>query len=107
MGHMKKPKMAFCPFQLLRDFVDNRPKYQNGNDPFFVFNNSTPVKPIQMRNVLKDMIRVSGFDESLYNCQSLRIGRASDLLKMGISVETIKKLGRWSSNAVFTYLRML
>ena len=53
------------------------------------------------------MLRNSGFNQGLYNCQSLRIGRASDLLKLALSVETIKKLGRWSSNAVFTYLRTL
>ena len=57
--------------------------------------------------VLKFIIKKAGFDQKLYNCQSLRIGRASDMLKLGISIETIKKLGRWTSNAVFTYLRTI
>ena len=65
------------------------------------------MKPTHMRNVLKIAIQASGFDKDVYNCGSLRIGRASDLLKLGISVETIKKIGRWRSNAVFTYLRTL
>ena len=97
----------YCPYQLLRDYIDIRPKFKNPNEPFFVFSDHSPVSPVQMRNTLKMIIALSGFDESLYNCASFRIGRASDMLKMGISVETIKKIGHWRSNAVFTYLRML
>ena len=41
----------------------------------------------------------------LYLFHGFQSGRASDLLKLGVSVETIKKLGRWHSNAVFRYLK--
>ena len=36
----------------------------------------------------------------------LRAGRAVDLLRMGVSFETIKKLGHWKSNIVYEYLRI-
>ena len=45
------------------------------------------------------------FDDTLYGTHSLRSGRTCDLYKLGLSVETIKKIGRWKSNAVFRYLK--
>ena len=33
----------------------------------------------------------------------IRLGHVTDLLNLGVSVETIKKLGRWKSNAVYVY----
>ena len=97
----------FCPFQLLCNFLRRRPKYRNKKEPFFVFSDNSPVKPVHMRNTLKEILQLAGFDKELYNCQSFRIGHASQMLQQGISVETIKKIGRWTSNAVFTYLRNL
>ena len=58
-----------------------------------------------MRNSLKTALHLSGFDNGLYGVHSLCSGRAGDLLHLGISVETIKKLGCWHSNVVFRYLR--
>ena len=65
----------------------------------------TPVTPEQFRKVLKSMLTDTGLDSQLYNVHSLRIGRAVDMHeKLHISVESIKKIGRWQSNSVFTYL---
>ena len=85
--------------------MHTRPRYRNKNEPFFVFSDKSPVKPEQMRAVLKLIIQFSGFHPNLYSTHSLRTGRALDLLKLGLSVETIKKMGRWKSNSVFTYLK--
>ena len=106
-GKHNKQSFKFCPYKLLRKYFQIRPKYKSIKEPFFVFSDRSPVKPEQMRTMLKDMLHKSGFDEANYNCMSLRIGRASNLLKLGVSVETIKKLGRWTSNSVFSYLRTL
>ena len=57
-----------------------------------------------MRNTLKHILQFAGFKKEYYCVHSFRTGRAMDLLKYGVLVETIKKLGRWKSNAVFTYL---
>ena len=82
-----------CPYQALRKHSSLCPGYLTKSEPFFIFKDYGPVKPIHMRTILKDMLEKTGFDKSLYNCQSLRIGRASDLLKMGVSVESIKRIG--------------
>ena len=74
-------------------------------EPFFVFRDRTPVTATFTRKVLKDTIKNLGLDQDVYDTHSMRIGRASDLLKMNLSVETIKKIDRWRSNSVFEYLR--
>ena len=51
------------------------------------------------------MLTQAGYNSKLYTFHSERSRRALDLLKLGLSVETIKRLGRWKSNAVFRYLR--
>ena len=84
----------FCPYELINSFIQIRPRYLSRSEPFFIFQDRSPVKPIHMRQILKSMIHNSGFDQDVYNCQRLHIGRASDLLKMGISVDTIKKTGK-------------
>ena len=95
----------YCPYQILQDYLDVRPKYKKDDEPFFVFSDRTPVKPDNMRTTLKYFLEKGGFSQHLYSCHGFRSGRAVDLLSMKISVESIKKIGRWSSNAVFTYLK--
>ena len=94
-----------CPFVLINRYIAVRPKIETKNEQFFIFSDNSPVKPSHMRSTLKKLLTLSGFDCRLYGTHSLRIGWASDLQKMQISVESIKKLGRWSSNSVFRYLK--
>ena len=75
------------------------------DEPFFVFRDHQPVKPCHFRNCLKTCLEACGFDADNYNTHSLRLGRSCDLYRLGLSIETIKKLGRWKSNVVFKYLR--
>ena len=77
------------------------------NEPFFVFRDRSLVKPSHLRTILCNVLITSGFDHTLYTVYSLRAGRALWLLKGGggVSVETIKHLGHWKSNAVFVYLK--
>ena len=60
-----------------------------------------------VRILLKQLIKNIHLNPDNYNTMSLRIGRASDLLKFGFSIETIKRMGRWKSNAVYRYIRYL
>ena len=94
-----------CSFKILRNYLSVRPISLNLKEQFFVFTDNSPVKPANVRKTLKIMLTLAGLDTSLYGMHSLRIERASDLLKLQYSVETIKKIGRWKSNAIYTYLR--
>ena len=102
--HRSDP-LRVCPFTILQKYLRNRPISLTLDEQFFVFADNSPVKPANARNTLKIMLTKAGLDPSLYGMHSFRIGRASDLLKYNFSVETIKKLGRWHSNAIYTYLR--
>ena len=109
----KEPKVVrsdeteseFCPYSLLQKYAKFWGNYSRDNEPFFLLPSKRPVTPLQIHNTLKDLLNRSGFNNSLYSSHSLRIGRSSDLAKLGLSVETIKKKGRWRSNAVYHYLR--
>ena len=57
------------------------------------------------RSMLKAMIAKSGINAQAYSTHCLRSGRALDLMKLGLSIKTIKKLGRWKSNTVYAYLK--
>ena len=95
----------FCPFASLQKYITIRRKQVEPNKQFFIFRDRAPVKAYNFRKILKAAIKKIGLDDSLYESHSLRIGRATQLLKIGLSVETIKKLGCWCSNAVCAYLR--
>ena len=96
---------GFCPFALLRQFASQRGPYRDISEPFFIFCDRQPVKPDHMRICLRSTIKMIGLNEQLYSVHSLRVRRSSDLFLMGLSVETIKKLGHWKSNTVYRYLR--
>ena len=94
-----------CPYELLNKYSGYRGGLRSDTEPFFVLPDKSPVTPRHLSLCLKNIIRLSGFDETVYGSHSLRIGRTCDLFKLGLSVETIKKLGCWRSNAVFRYLK--
>ena len=84
--------------------MEIRGHYIDLQEPLFIFPDRSPVKQWQARRVLKDLLTSLDLDASLYGMHSFRIGHATDMYKFGYSVETIKKWGRWHSNAVYRYL---
>ena len=95
----------FCPFQIISDYIKVRPDAISTEEQFFVYPDGSPVTANKLREILKLMLKEANIKNDLFNLHSYRIGRCSDLFKLGLSVETIKKIGRWKSNAVFAYLR--
>ena len=94
----------FCPFQLLRDYMAVRPESRSKDKQFFVLSDNTPVCPAFIYKNLKLILKEAGFDD-YYSFHSFIAGRTQDLLRLGLSVETIKDIGCWKSNAVFAYLK--
>ena len=96
----------FCPFKIIRHFLELRGyEYESEMEPLFVFIDKTPVTPNNARTVLRECIDAMNLDSSLYDIHSLRIGRTNDLIKFGYSLEEVKLMGRWKSNAVYKYIR--
>ena len=95
---------TLCPFTILDHYIAVRRKHASDNEQFFVFSDCSPVKPHHFYHMLKLSISQLGLDSQLYSGHSFRIGRTIDLLHVGISVQMIKKIGRWKFNAVYRYL---
>ena len=95
----------WCPYLLLRTYLHVWGYYVQNDENFFVFGDKSPVHPHHFALVLKHILQSTCFDSSKYSSHAFHAGQAGDLLKYGLSVETIKKLGRWKSNVVYRYLR--
>ena len=98
-------RYRYCPFQMIKEYLQVRKKFKSDSEQFFVFEDRSRVTATHFRDKLKQSISRIGLDDTLYSGHGLCVGRACDLFLMGLTVETIKKLGRWHSNAVYTYLR--
>ena len=94
-----------CSFQLLCQYLIRHGSFRLETEPFFIFADKLPVRAENFRTCLKVCIQKCGLDNRNYNTHGLRSGCSCDLYKLRVSVESIKKLGRWKSNSVFQYLR--
>ena len=104
MEQLQRKEM--CPFKLLREYLRIRPTYMHDSEPFFIFRDCSPVRPDNMRKVLKDALSHCGLNPNAYDTHSLRIGHCIDLHRhYNVSVSTIKSLGWWKSNSVYVYLK--
>ena len=95
----------YCPYKMLRQYAEVRVRYVSDDEPFFVYRGRSPITPIAVNKMLRKLLKASGINTERYSMHGFQVGQSLDLLKLGVSVETIKKLGRWKSNAVFNYLR--
>jgi hypothetical protein len=82
------------------------PDAKNPESPLFLLPSSlsplsTNLLKVRVRSWLVDL----GVDWSLFTGVSFRAGAASDLSDRGFSVDVIKKIGAWRSNAYQRYVR--
>ena len=83
-----------CPYHLLRQYTTMRGGYKSEVEPFFTFRDGSAVTARQLNLCLKTILNIANFDESYYSVHSLRAGRSCDLYRLGMSIESIKKLER-------------
>ena len=103
---MKDDRMKhFCPVAEIWRFAQLRKPWCHRTEQFFIHANGSPLLAEELRHMLRELIRGLKLEAHLYDTHSFRIGRATDLRKQGYSVEMIKQIGRWKSNAVYKYLR--
>ena len=95
---------SLCPFYILKEFLVARGGYKANIEAFFVFADRTAITTATVRKTLKNLITNCNFISTAYSFHSLRARRCNNLANSGVSVETLKWLGRWRSNAVFRYL---
>ena len=102
-------RFKYCPYRIIYNYLQIRDKVKTSmsEPPLFIFRDGRPVKAQDFRSILKSAIKNLDLDENNYNTHSLHIGRAKDLQKEGFSVDEIKEVGRWRSNAVYNYLNKI
>ena len=98
-------KRHFSPFNITHQYLTLRGDYRSDDEPFFIFRGGSHVTANHMWNVLRKMLSHLNINPSLYNTHSLRGGRSCDLIKYGYTIDQVKMMGRWKSNAVYKYLR--
>ena len=98
-------QLFFCPFRLIRTYMQMRGTYDYDEEIFFLFRDRAPLRAEHVRNTLRKLLQRLDLDPDLYDTHSWRIGRASDLLKWGYSLAQIKIWGCWRSNVVYKYIR--
>ena len=104
--HLKMKKRFFCPFSAVRTYLDICGSYISDTEQLFVLTDKSPITADMARNILRKLLINVNLDPAVYSFHSFRIGRAGDLLKAGKSVEEIKRIGRWKSNAVYKYFKL-
>ena len=98
-------KRNFCPFDLTGKYINLRGQCICENEQFFVFRDKTDVQSYHIRNVLKDCIKKLNLNAKLYTFHSLRIGHATQMQRDNYPISSIMRAGRWTSNAVYRYLK--
>lgn len=95
-----------CPVKLIAEFVKTRGTIAiNESDPFFVYQDNHPVTAAQFRACLKRLLTKLNVEVALYDTHGFRAGKAVDMWKAGEKIDTIKKAGRWLSDAIRSYLK--
>ena len=101
----RNSRCNFCPFTLLQNYIAARGPRETDHEQFFVFRDKSPVTANNFRIILRKVLQELKLDPMVYGTQSLRAGRACDLAQIGIEIPKIQFLGRWSSGAIYTYLK--
>ena len=95
----------FCPFQLMQNYMLLCEGYDTTDELFFLLRDRTPVTVEMVRAELRILLHKLGLDPALYDTHSFRAGRSVDMVHFGCSIEEVKRVGRWHSNAVYHYLK--
>lgn len=92
-----------CPVQAMCAFLSLRP---NISQYLFCHANGMPLTRYQFSAVLNKTVQAARLPNARYRSHSFRIGAATWLAKRGVTNSTIKRMGRWSSNAFEKYIRL-
>ena len=91
-----------CPVLALKNFITLR-----GSTPGPLFTkNKLPITRSQFNIVLNKVTKRSGLDTKRIKSHSFRIGAATTAAGLGFSEDQIKRMGRWRSDAVKSYIRI-
>ena len=96
--------ISVCPVAAMRSYLELRAPGP-GDQELFVNGRGQPLTCKDLTNALRRSGRLVGLDESRLTGHCLRISGASHGATLGMSETQLGQLGRWSSSAMWKYLR--
>lgn len=94
-----------CPVSAVREWISRSSDWRSSAEGRFLFLRLDPSHaPISSQRVAKvtlDAMRSAGIDVKKFKAASTRSAAATKALDAGCEVDTVMKLGRWSSRSVF------
>ncbi|XP_070203313.1 uncharacterized protein [Littorina saxatilis] len=91
-----------CPLRCMRAYLSARPA---GAGLLFKHFSGAPLTRYQFQAVLKKCAASLGWQVSRFSSHSFRIGASTTAVINGMTMEELKTLGRWKSQAVRVYIR--
>ena len=91
---------SICPVLAMLSYLSVRPATPG---PFFITHTGSPLTRSLLVQHLHSALTDSGFDHSLYNGHSFRIGAATTAVQRGLEGSLIQMLGCWKSAAYKSY----
>ncbi len=92
----------FCPVQALKAYISIRGTHKG---PLFCLADGLPITRHSFSKMLNMCVSFVGLNPTQLTSHSFRIGRATLGLEQGLSMEQIRLMGRWSSDAFRKYLK--
>lgn len=98
-----KEKPALCVASTIIFYINKTINLRSHNENKLLLTAKKPHKPATTQTLsrwLKDVLKNSGINVSIYKAYSFRHSSTSAAFRAGINIETIRKTAGWSSNSV-------
>ena len=101
--YLSRAHNELCPVSALLAYIGMR-----GQDPGPLFRqtNGSPLCKTQVVQRVRKALEELGYNQTAYAGHSFRIGAATTAAAAGLNDSTIQTMGRWSSSAFTTYIRL-
>ena len=99
-------KGKFCPVKYFQRWMESKPPCSN-NKPAFLKPDGSPFSGSDFNRILRSLLSPHlDYNKTKISTHSFRGGMATLLGQLGYSDEDIQAMGRWSSRAFESYLKM-
>ena len=103
MVYIGRTDTDICPIAAILAFMALR---GNTPGPFFQQRDKNPLRKDKFVEEIRAALTAAGITASDYSGHSFRIGAATTAAQCGLPESTIQALGRWTSEAYRTYIRL-
>jgi site-specific recombinase XerD len=99
------PDTSVCPVSAVQEWISRSKDWRSNQESRFLFlrldPSHAPLSSQRVAKVTMDLMRSAGIDVKQFKAASTRSAAATKALDAGCEVDSVMKLGRWSSRSVF------